>query len=204
MSIRLPDWTPLVEDHLATGEPIVNLAGDGEGVYDAIFVGGGAAGRFGSSYLKAMGGRPLVIDRWPFLGGSCPHQACLPHHLFSEAAALLDRERWLAGQLWFRPAGEVKASILELVELFRRGRVAGHAFMNWQTKTQLGVEYLLNTSAQCRPAPCRRAGAFRPATSCSARRWQKPIDRPSAPRRPAGLHDFARWSRPWTMNRAGA
>jgi len=63
MSIRLPDWTPVVEDHLATGEPIVNLVGDREDVYDAIFVGGGAAGRFGSSYLKAMGGRPLVIDR---------------------------------------------------------------------------------------------------------------------------------------------
>ena len=194
MSIRLPDWTPLVEDHLATGEPIVNLAGDGEGVYDAIFVGGGAAGRFGSSYLKAMGGRPLVIDRWPFLGGSCPHQACLPHHLFSEAAALLDRERWLAGQLWFRPAGEVKASILELVELFRRGRVAGHAFMNWQTKTQLGVEYLLNTSAQVLDPHTVQAGGrtFRTRNvvlGLGAR--QKPIDPAECPGGDLpGVYDF--------------
>jgi 2-oxopropyl-CoM reductase (carboxylating) len=194
MSIRLPDWTPLVEDHLATGEPIVNLAGDGEGVYDAIFVGGGAAGRFGSSYLKAMGGRPLVIDRWPFLGGSCPHQACLPHHLFSEAAALLDRERWLAGQLWFRPAGEVKASILELVELFRRGRVAGHAFMNWQTKTQLGVEYLLNTSARVLDPHTVQAGGrtFRTRNvvlGLGAR--QKPIDPAECPGGDLpGVYDF--------------
>ena len=41
--------------------------------------------------MKAMGGRPLIIDAWPFLGGSCPHQACVPHHLFSEAAEELDR-----------------------------------------------------------------------------------------------------------------
>ena len=71
----------------------------------------------------------------------------MPHHLFSESAALLERERRLAGQLWFRQEGEIKASILDLVEVFREGRNTAHAFMNWQTKDQLDVEYVLNASA---------------------------------------------------------
>lgn len=147
-NISLPEWTQLIHNLEGTDEPIFNVKHDHDSVvYDAIFVGGGAAGRFGSAYLRAMGGRPLVIDAWPFLGGSCPHQACVPHHLFSEAAALLERERRLAGQLWFHQEGELKASILELVEVFRRGRNSAHALMNYQTKSQLDVEYVLNAKA---------------------------------------------------------
>jgi pyruvate/2-oxoglutarate dehydrogenase complex dihydrolipoamide dehydrogenase (E3) component len=153
-SISLPEWTQIIDEYYGTDEPIVNVRA-GDGVYDAIFVGGGAAGRFGSSYLRAMGGRALVIDAWPFLGGSCPHQACVPHHLFSESAALLERERRLAGQLWFRQEGEIKASILDLVEVFRKGRNTAHAFMNWQTKDQLDVEYVLNASATLTLIPSR-------------------------------------------------
>src|SRR5262245_30711625 len=64
-------WRNAIEDALQQpgSPPILNLEDDGEGVYDAIYVGGGAAGRFGASYLRAMGGRPLIVDRWPFLGG---------------------------------------------------------------------------------------------------------------------------------------
>ena len=144
------EWRAAIEDALdrPDSEPMFNLRDDGEGVYDTIFIGGGAAGRFGSAYLRAMGGRPLVIDRWPFLGGSCPHQACVPHHLFSEAAALLDRSRWFSGELFFPEFDESKASILALVELFRRGRGSAHAFMNWQTQSQLEVEFVLNAAAE--------------------------------------------------------
>jgi dihydrolipoamide dehydrogenase len=127
---------------------MLNLKDDGGGTYDAIFVGGGAAGRFGGSYLRAMGGRALIVDRWPFLGGSCPHQACVPHHLFSEAAAELDRARWFSGELFFGPFDESRASILELVALFRAGRASAHAFMNWQTQVQLDVEFVLNAEAE--------------------------------------------------------
>ncbi|MEA2190452.1 MAG: hypothetical protein QOI73_573 [Solirubrobacteraceae bacterium] len=143
-------WRTAIEDALddADGTPILNLRDDGDGVYDAIFVGGGAAGRFGGSYLRAMGGRALIIDRWPFLGGSCPHQACVPHHLFSEAAALLDRARWFSDELFFPKFDASRASILQLVELFRAGRSTAHAFMNWQTQVQLEVEFVLNTEAQ--------------------------------------------------------
>lgn len=144
--VSLVEWGQLIEQHYDTDEPIVNVK-DPSVTYDAIFIGGGAGGRFGSAYMRAMGGTPLVIDAWPFLGGSCPHQACVPHHLFSEAAALLDRERKLAGKLWFRQEGELKANMLEMIDAFRDGRNAAHALMNWQTKAQLDVDYILNARA---------------------------------------------------------
>ncbi len=146
---NLGQWTSIIEESLADpdSEPLVNLVGDDNPRYDAIFVGGGAGGRFGSAYLKAMGGRPLIIDAWPFLGGSCPHQACVPHHLFSEAAEELDRMRWFSDELFFPKFDVSRASILELVKLFQAGRGTAHAFMNWQTKEQLEVEYVLNARA---------------------------------------------------------
>jgi dihydrolipoamide dehydrogenase len=119
--------------------------------FDAIFIGGGAAGRFGSAYLRAMGGRQLVIDKWPFLGGSCPHEACVPHHLFSEAAREMDLARWFSGKLWFPEWDDKHASIQEMigVQVGRTGagRSGFHAVMNWQSKEQLSMEYILNAPA---------------------------------------------------------
>ena len=148
--LSVTEWRSLIESSLDGGgaEPIFNLVDDGRGVYDAIFLGGGAAGRFGAAYTRAMGGRVLILDRWPFLGGSCPHQACVPHHLFSEAAALLDRARWFSDEFFFPPFDPSRARIVELVELFRAGRSAAHAFMNWQTQSQLEVEFVLNAPAE--------------------------------------------------------
>jgi 2-oxopropyl-CoM reductase (carboxylating) len=148
-SLSIGEWQTLID--LAVdgdmSEPIHNVEGSDGHEFDAIFVGGGAGGRFGSAYLRAQGGRQLTVDRWPFLGGSCPHQACVPHHLFSEAARELDLARHLSGQLFFPEFDEARASVLDMVELFRRGRNSAHAFMNWQSKEQLGMEYILNTSA---------------------------------------------------------
>lgn len=112
--------------------------------YDAIYLGGGAAGRFGSAYLRAMGGRQLIVDAWPFLGGSCPHNACVPHHLFSECAAELMLARTFSGRFWFPDITGRITSIKEIVDLFRAGRVAPHAIMNFQSKEQLDLEYVLN------------------------------------------------------------
>ncbi|MFC4941911.1 FAD-dependent oxidoreductase [Pseudonocardia sp. GCM10023141] len=147
--LNLGEWNELIEQSLADpdSEPLFNLERDENPVYDAIFVGGGAGGRFGSAYMKAMGGRPLIIDAWPFLGGSCPHQACVPHHLFSEAAEELDRMRWFSDELFFPKFDASRANILDLVKLFLAGRGSAHAFMNWQTKEQLDVEYILNARA---------------------------------------------------------
>jgi dihydrolipoamide dehydrogenase len=146
---NLAEWNQIIERSLAEpdSDPILNIARDRDPQYDAIFVGGGAGGRFGAAYLRAMGGRPLIIDAWPFLGGSCPHQACVPHHLFSEAAEELDRMRWFSGELFFPPYDPSRASILDLVKLFVAGRGSAHAFMNWQTKEQLDVEFVLNARA---------------------------------------------------------
>ncbi|WP_300007035.1 FAD-dependent oxidoreductase [Pseudonocardia sp.] len=149
MHLNLGEWNELIERSLADpdSEPILNLERDEDPVYDAVFVGGGAGGRFGAAYMKAMGGRPLIIDAWPFLGGSCPHQACVPHHLFSEAAEELDRARWFSDELFYPKFDASRASILEMVKLFLAGRGSAHAFMNWQTKEQLEVEYVLNARA---------------------------------------------------------
>jgi len=140
-------WTRLVAEFEQKTEPIINVRREDKRAFDAIFVGGGPAGRFGSAYLRARGGRQLVIDRWPFLGGSCPHQACVPHHLFSEAARELDLMRWFSGRLWFPDFKHQRASILELIRLFKAGRGRAHALMNWQSKEQLGLEYILNAPA---------------------------------------------------------
>ena len=147
--LQLPEWRAVIDraEIGQIGEPIYNVDRRDARPFDAIFVGGGAGGRFGSAYLRARGGRQLTVDRWPFLGGSCPHQACVPHHLFSEAARELDLARWLSGSLWFPDFDEKRASILEVVELFRSGRNAAHTFMNWQSKEQLGMEYILNATA---------------------------------------------------------
>jgi dihydrolipoamide dehydrogenase len=147
--LSMAEWEDLI--HRAeigeVTEPLVNVDKADSSPYDAIFVGGGAGGRFGSAYLKARGGRQLVIDKWPFLGGSCPHHACVPHHLFSEAAREMDYQRWNAGTLWFPEFDDKRCSILDLIELFKDGRNNAHAFMNWQSKEQLGMEYILNAEA---------------------------------------------------------
>ena len=73
-------WQQLISEFLEgdNSSPIININPTDTREFDAIYLGGGAAGRFGAAYCRALGGRVLIIDRWPFLGGSCPHQACVP------------------------------------------------------------------------------------------------------------------------------
>lgn len=149
--MTIEQWARKIEQALenpgAVG-PIRNIRRDDPRPFDAIFIGGGAAGRFGSAYLRAMGGRQLVVDRWPFLGGSCPHNACVPHHVFSECAAELMLARTFSGRLWFPEMTDRTVSIKEIVDLFRRGRTGPHAVMNYQSKEQLDIEFLLNAPAR--------------------------------------------------------
>jgi len=148
---NMRDWAKIVDDYLENParEPIRNVAPKSvdDRPYDVIFIGGGAAGRFGAAFAKARGGRPLIIDKWPFLGGSCPHEACVPHHVFSDCARQLDLQRWFSGKLWFPEFDDKKVSITEIIEMFKKGRSGAHAIMNLQTKDQLGVEYILGTPA---------------------------------------------------------
>ena len=100
--LTIEQWARKIEEALERPNvvgPIRNIRDDDRREFDAIFIGGGAAGRFGSAYLRALGGRQLIIDRWPFLGGSCPHNACVPHHLFSDCAAELMLARTFSGTL---------------------------------------------------------------------------------------------------------
>jgi len=144
-------WQEEIEIRLAGDDaegPLVNIRANDSREFDAIFLGGGAAGRFGAAYLRAMGGRPLIVDRWPFLGGSCPHHACVPHHVFSDVAAQLMLERTFSGRLWFQNLRGRIVSIKEIVEMFREGRTGPHAFMNFQSKEQLDLEFVLGTEAR--------------------------------------------------------
>ena len=190
--LNLGEWNALIERTLADpdSEPLVNLDRDADPLYDAVFVGGGAGGRFGAAYMRAMGGRPLIIDAWPFLGGSCPHQACVPHHLFSEAAEELDRMRWFSDELFFPKFDAVPGQHPGDRRLFLAGRGSAHAFMNWQTKEQLDVEYVLNARATVvdRTRWRRRAARSTPTTSCSAWAPGRVPDIPGLGRH--GVYDF--------------
>lgn len=149
--LTIEEWAKKIEVALDTPSlvgPIRNIHEADRREFDAIFVGGGAAGRFGSAYLRALGGRQLVVDRWPFLGGSCPHNACVPHHLFSDCAAELMLARTFSGRLWFPDMVGRTTSIKEVVDLFRRGRTGPHAVMNYQSKEQLDIEFVLNAPAR--------------------------------------------------------
>jgi hypothetical protein len=67
-SLSNPQWREVI-DRAETGQvtdPIWNVNPDDPREYDAIFVGGGAGGRFGSAFLRARGGRQpggLTIDK---------------------------------------------------------------------------------------------------------------------------------------------
>src|ERR1700740_563863 len=79
--LTIEQWARKIEEALtapAPVGPIRNIRDNDRREFDAIFIGGGAAGRFGSAYLRAMGGRQLVVDRWPFLGGACARNTLGP------------------------------------------------------------------------------------------------------------------------------
>src|SRR3984957_7356444 len=69
--LTVGEWALLIDDivdhPLDNTEGLWNVATPDEDdrEYDAIFVGGGAAGRFGSAVLRARGGRPLPLDPVP-------------------------------------------------------------------------------------------------------------------------------------------
>jgi len=95
------------------------------------------------------------------LGGSCPHQACVPHHLFSECARELDLARHMQGRLWYPAFDEKRASIRESSSC-QAGRSYPHAIMNWQSKEQLDMEYIVNAPARSStstPSRWRAAGS---------------------------------------------
>lgn len=126
-------------------QPYRRVNHDGE--YDAIFIGGGAAGRFGSAYLRAMGGRQLILERGDHLGGSCCKENCVPHHYFFDLAYEMDLLRTVGGRLSL-PRMEGKADIREHVLGFQKAREAIYDFMFFQSKEQLDIEFILHAEPE--------------------------------------------------------
>ena len=64
--LTIGEWHEYIEKSLESPDDsnvIYNINQDDDREYDAIFFGGGAGGRFGSAYMRAMGGRQLIVDR---------------------------------------------------------------------------------------------------------------------------------------------
>ena len=75
--ISIHDWGPEIDSMLEDPEDnrvVFNVDETDTRPYDAIFLGGGAAGRFGSAYMRAMGGRQLIIDQMALPRGLVPAQ----------------------------------------------------------------------------------------------------------------------------------
>src|SRR3984893_3526172 len=192
--LTIEQWARKIEEALEAPSligPIRNIRDDDRREFDAIFIGGGAAGGFGSAYLRALGGRQLIVDRWPFLGGSCPHNACVPHHLFSDCAAELMLARTFSGRLWFPDMTGRITSITAVIDLLRRGRTGPHAVMNYQSKEQLDIEFVLNASARILDArTIEVAGEIIRARALVLALGSEPIRLEGSGRELKGVHDY--------------
>jgi len=110
-------------------------------VYDAIFIGGGAAGRFGSSFLRALGGTQFTFEIDNHLGGQCCKHNCVPEHFAYDNAVNMDHLRWFAGHMWYPEIPE-KIPMVPIFDTFRKVRDTNvYKFMTDQSKGQLGMEF---------------------------------------------------------------
>jgi pyruvate/2-oxoglutarate dehydrogenase complex dihydrolipoamide dehydrogenase (E3) component len=117
--------------------------------WDAIFIGGGASGRFGSSFFRAMGGNQLTIEMDNHLGGKCCKNACVLHHYLYEIAVELDKARiWEKKEYWPKfPRKNGKVDILPVLRDYLVGREYVFDFMFHQSKEQLKLQFMINRKA---------------------------------------------------------
>lgn len=117
-------------------------------VYDAIFIGGGAAGRFGSAFLRAMGGTQFTFEADNHLGGQCCKHNCVPEHFAYDNSVYMDHLRWFGGQLWF-PEIPDKLDMAPIFDVYRKVRDTNvYQFMTDQSKGQLGIEFAVYKEAK--------------------------------------------------------
>ena len=79
--LTIEQWARKIEEALEKPNvvgPIRNIRDDDRREFDAIFIGGGAAGRFGSAYLRALGGRQLIDRSLAFPRRLLPTQRLRP------------------------------------------------------------------------------------------------------------------------------
>jgi pyruvate/2-oxoglutarate dehydrogenase complex dihydrolipoamide dehydrogenase (E3) component len=108
--------------------------------YDAIWFGGGAAGRFGAAYMKALGGKPLIVEK-KCLGGECHVNRCAFENYFHDQASMADLLREYSGVSWYPKIDPSSFSLARAVETYRKvGQPAFADAMKHQTEIQLGID----------------------------------------------------------------
>jgi pyruvate/2-oxoglutarate dehydrogenase complex dihydrolipoamide dehydrogenase (E3) component len=108
--------------------------------YDAIWVGGGPAGRFGASFLKALGGESLIVEKQS-LGGQCPRNRCAFDNYMWEQASMADQMRMFSGRAWSPKLDLSGISQAKACELFRNvGWPSSEEAMDYQTEDQLKID----------------------------------------------------------------
>jgi len=109
-------------------------------VYDAIWLGGGAAGRFGAAFLKARGGRPLIVEK-KGLGGECHLCRCAFENFVADQASMAELLKLYSGLGWYPKFDLSNISMAKVVEIYRNvGQPSFHDAMSHQSIKQLGIE----------------------------------------------------------------
>lgn len=110
------------------------------GEYDAIWFGGGAAGRFGAAFQKAMGGKPLIVEK-KCLGGECHVCRCAFENFVADQSSMAEILRLYSGKSWYPKFDLRNISMAKAVETYRKvGQPSFKDTMKHQTETQLGIE----------------------------------------------------------------
>ena len=108
--------------------------------YDAIWFGGGAAGRFGAAFHKALGGKPLIVEK-KCLGGECHVNRCAFENFFADQASMAELLRSYSDKSWYPKFELTNISLAKAVELYRKvGQPSFADTMKHQTEIQLGIE----------------------------------------------------------------
>jgi len=116
------------------------MATKNEFEYDAIWLGTGAAGRFGAAYLKALGGRPLVVEK-EGLGGECHVCRCAFENYVADQASMAELLKNYSGLSWYPKLDLSGISMAKVVKVYRDvGQPAFHDAMTHQSVKQLGIE----------------------------------------------------------------
>jgi len=108
--------------------------------YDAIWFGGGAAGRFGAAFHKALGGEPLIVEE-ESLGGQCHRSRCAFENFIYDQASMADLMRLYSGKSWYPEIDLSKISMARACQTYRDvGQKAFAELMDYQTRQQLGID----------------------------------------------------------------
>ena len=108
--------------------------------YDAIWFGGGAAGRFGAAFHKALGGKPLIVEMC-HLGGQCHQNRCAFENFIYDQASMADLLRLYSGKSWYPKFNLKNISMAKACKTYRDvGQKAFSEVMTYQTTKQLNIE----------------------------------------------------------------